>query len=76
VFLELPARRGELGAGLVPHEQAAPQLLFQRADPRAHGRLRHVQPLGGADEVAGGDDGEKGARELGFHLWRTLYRVI
>jgi hypothetical protein len=31
-----------------------------------------VQPLGGADEVAGGDDGEKGARELGFQPWMSF----
>ena len=41
---------------------------------RAHDRLRDEQPLGGTDEIAGGDDAEKGARELGFHLDVPQYR--
>jgi hypothetical protein len=59
---------------LVPalfRRKAAPELLFQRVDSRAHGRLRHVQPLRRTVEVAGGNDGEEGAGKLGFH--RRLY---
>jgi len=64
---ELLAGGGQRGAGLVAHEQARADRLFQRAHARADGRLRDVQPLGGAHEAAAGDDVEKGACKGDVH---------
>jgi hypothetical protein len=49
------------------HEQAAIELLLERADPRAHRRLRDVQALGRPVEVAGLGDLKKGAQMLDVH---------
>ena len=67
VALELPAGGGQLGAAAGAHEQFALELLLERLDPRAHGRLADVQPLGRAVEVGGRRDLEEGAHVLDVH---------
>src|SRR3546814_8309664 len=67
VLLELPPGRRQRGAALVAHEEGAAEMLLQRMDARAHRRLGDVEPLGGADEAAGGDDGQESARQFRVH---------
>jgi hypothetical protein len=67
VAIELLAGRRQCRAGLVAHEQLAPEQLLERLHAHAHRGLRDVQPLRGAHEVAAGDDLEEGAGECDIH---------
>ena len=51
LFEQRRARVGERDAALRAVEQAHAELVLELADLLAHGRLRHVQPLGSAAEV-------------------------
>jgi len=57
---ELLARRSQVGAVAVAHEQLPADLVLQRADARAHRRLRDMQPVGRPEKAAGIDDFKEG----------------
>jgi len=73
---ELLARGRQAGAGLVAHEEASAKLILERADARADRRLADMQALRGADEAAGGNDGEEGANQFDVHAACLLTEIM
>ncbi len=61
------ARLGQLHAGRCAQEQRRPHLVFQRLDLARQRRLRHVQALGRAGEVALFGDRQKLAHVFEIH---------
>ena len=68
VQLKLPASRCQRRAGLVADEEHATELVFQRMDAHADGRLAYMKPVRGADEVSTRDNRQKGSCQLPVHL--------
>lgn len=64
VLLKLPAGGCQRRAGFVADEEHAAELVFQRVDARADGRLADVKPVRGADEVSARNHRQKGPGEL------------
>jgi hypothetical protein len=64
---ELLAGRRQGRPGPAADEERPPELLFEQTHARADGGLAEVQPLGGADEASGRDDGEEGPGQLDVH---------
>ncbi len=67
MFLEVAARRGEGGSSLVADEQLAAEDGFESLDARTDRGLGDVQPLCGADEIAGRHHCQESTRKLGIH---------
>ncbi|MCS3478250.1 hypothetical protein M2212_005096 [Bradyrhizobium elkanii] len=75
VALKLPARRRQRGAGLVAHEQHAAELLLERVDAGADGRLADMQPLRRGDEVAGAHHRQERPGQFGIHGASTFESI-
>nr|WP_234455064.1 hypothetical protein [Thermohalobaculum xanthum] len=67
MFLKPAPRVSDDGACLVAGEEPAAELILERPDARAHGRLGDVQAFGCGDEAPGRRDGKEGAGEFRVH---------
>jgi hypothetical protein len=61
------ARRGEQEPAPPPFEETHLQEAFQLTDAGAHGRLGHVQGLGGGAHALQADDGHEGLQQRKIH---------
>src|SRR5688572_7022206 len=72
VTKELLAGRRQRCARLVANEELAAEQRLERSHARTHCRLREMQALRCAQEVAGRNDFQEGSRQIEIHAVRSL----